>query len=85
MVDHTQQIWIGLRSAGQEFQWSDGTPLDYELWGPRDPDLLGQAEKCVMMRPDLQSVNDYFQKWDDWTCTQAKLRAFACKKSAKTL
>lgn len=84
MVDHTQQIWIGLKSSGEDFDWSDGTNFDYELWGPRDPDLHKLPERCVMMRPDLQGENEYFQKWDDWPCNHV-LRAFACKKTARSI
>ena len=57
--------YIGLddRAAEGEFEWLDGTPLDYEAWADGEPDSerlgpRGQiavpeaAEDCVVARPD---------------------------------
>jgi hypothetical protein len=47
------QAWIGLSDRESEgtFVWSDGSPLDLELWGSGSPKPSGDVEDCVATAP----------------------------------
>jgi len=54
--------WIGLTDATTEgeWQWSDGTPVDYLNWFPGNPDG-GDQEDCVY-------IGGVTGEWFDYTC-----------------
>ena len=75
--------WLGLSDAGHEgsFEWSDGTPLDYEYWNTGEPDLGNGHEDAAYVyvggggkegRPGWVAG-----RWDDNRPTNAK--AFVCR------
>ncbi|XP_051828478.1 low affinity immunoglobulin epsilon Fc receptor isoform X3 [Antechinus flavipes] len=64
--------WIGLRDLDieGEFQWMDGSPLNYTNWSPGEPNNQGQGEDCVAMRPFNGKWNDAYCRGyqDSWIC-----------------
>ena len=40
-------IWIGGKRNGNSFQWIDGSPFDYDIWGVKLPDNEGGNENCM--------------------------------------
>ncbi|XP_030839675.1 alpha-N-acetylgalactosamine-specific lectin [Strongylocentrotus purpuratus] len=70
--------WIGLRDTHQEkkFEWTDGTPLQYNNWKHGEPNNW-ENEDCVEIRN--AGNNDYErQRWNDRGCNHD--RAFFCRK-----
>ena len=49
-------VWIGLSDTLVEgdFFWSDGTPVDFEHWGPESPKSAehGEPRDCVLSNPE---------------------------------
>lgn len=62
----TRQGWIGLHdpTGTGRFEWVTGAPLDYEAWGPNQPDNWRGNERCVTM-----SLIDGLG-WNDFGCTR---------------
>ncbi|XP_053309219.1 C-type mannose receptor 2 isoform X2 [Spea bombifrons] len=68
----TIDLWIGLHSVRQKFQWVEGQPLDYVNWGPGEPSKKsssGDGENpvsCVAISHGLphQSTGS----WDATSC-----------------
>ncbi|XP_003725902.1 lactose-binding lectin l-2 [Strongylocentrotus purpuratus] len=72
--------WIGLHDVQNEnnFEWSDGTPMDYSLWHPSQPNNYG-GEDCVA--PFNYGSNDFDkQRWHDHGCRNRK--PYFCRRSA---
>ncbi|CAL8384873.1 unnamed protein product [Gadus morhua 'NCC'] len=71
------EAWLGLNDINVEnlFVYSDGTPADFLLWGPDQPDNWQNNEDCVQVRgmnhPEPGTLSDDF-------CSSAK--EFVCKK-----
>nr|ACV41410.1 mannan-binding lectin isoform 1 [Mesocentrotus nudus] len=66
--DVDRSFWIGLHDLSNEnfFEWSDGTPLNYSLWYPGEPND-SHGEDCVA--PYNHGSNDSArQKWHDYGC-----------------
>ncbi|PRD33326.1 UNVERIFIED_CONTAM: Macrophage mannose receptor 1 [Trichonephila clavipes] len=62
-VKYTQYVvFIGLyrhMKYDEEFVWADGSPVDFTLWNPNEPN--NDKEQCVEMRTETM-------KWNDVTC-----------------
>ena len=56
----SQTFWIGLNDLGMEssFKWSDGSPVQYTNYRPREPNDLFKQEDCVEMLKDSGTWND---------------------------
>lgn len=73
-------LWIGLRDVNGKgnYQWSDGTPLDYTYFDIAN--VTAYPGKCIVTSPDRESAvdNDY----DHWTPIPCEWieRAAICKK-----
>jgi spore coat protein CotH len=65
-----EMSWIGLNDRASEgsFVWSDGSPLDFENWGPESPKPWGEEQDCV--------VSAFFG-WMDVECEQE--HGYICK------
>ncbi|XP_071789140.1 macrophage mannose receptor 1-like [Asterias amurensis] len=55
-------VWIGLeRNGNGGFRWQDDSPLDFENWANKQPDVP-LLQQCVKLYPDL------FGHWKDELC-----------------
>ncbi|EYC25004.1 hypothetical protein Y032_0012g1635 [Ancylostoma ceylanicum] len=81
--------WIGLKQTdyptSTAWTWTDGTPLDYQKWGPSQPDDKRGKEHCAQTHSDylgrIPAKDNSYQHWDDCQCT-IEMRAYVCKKPA---
>lgn len=48
------QVWIGLNDIFQQgsFVWTDGTPLQFNVWGSSQPNNNQHTLNCVLMNPN---------------------------------
>jgi hypothetical protein len=69
-----EMSWIGLndRNVEGEFVWTDGSPVDFENWGPESPKPWGEHEDCV---------SNAFHGWMDVPCEEHF--GFICKQARK--
>jgi CotH kinase protein/Lectin C-type domain/Putative metal-binding motif len=53
-------FWIGFndRAVENKFAWSDGTPADFELWNPGEPNDYGAGEDCTQVYAGNGTWND---------------------------
>lgn len=67
--------YTGLHDQGveSEFEWSDGSAVQYTYWKDWNPDNWANSEDCVNVRSD----ND--GRWNDENCRTN--RPYICKKS----
>ncbi|KAK0067567.1 lymphocyte antigen 75 [Biomphalaria pfeifferi] len=65
-------IWIGLHDSSNEtdFEWTDGSPFDYQRWSKDEPNSLTVSEDCVEFHE-----SGY---WNDNNCNT--IRSFVCVK-----
>jgi hypothetical protein len=65
-----EHFWIGLNDRQDEgqFVWTDGSPLDFEHWGPESPKPWGEHEDCVFSA---------FHGWMDVPCEEE--RPYLCR------
>uniref|UniRef100_A0A1I7ZR44 C-type lectin domain-containing protein n=1 Tax=Steinernema glaseri TaxID=37863 RepID=A0A1I7ZR44_9BILA len=79
------QTWIGAYTPehNYNFNWTDGTPMNYKHWAHAQPDHKGR-ENCVMLLSD-DSVwlgeNHWYEEWDNVDCDY-EMRGYVCKKPA---
>ncbi|XP_055969176.1 low affinity immunoglobulin epsilon Fc receptor [Sorex fumeus] len=67
--------WIGLRDLDLEgqFIWMDENPLNYNNWGPGEPNNQEPSEDCVVM--------EHSGKWNDMDCL-GRLDSWVCDRLA---
>lgn len=66
----TIQAWIGFNDNEIEglFEWSDGTPSNYEMWSDWEPNNYGwEGENCATLDPNRDS-GDRGSQWNDLNC-----------------
>ncbi len=56
-----QSAWIGLHRSNGSFEWSDGSPVNYNNWYPGQPNNYNGSQHCVEMLNNGQ--------WNDQYCT----------------
>ena len=67
-------VWIGLqRLAVGNFQWVDGSPLEYNAWNNGEPNDNGGREDCAAMYWDVGG------KWNDSPCDWEVNPGFVCE------
>ncbi|XP_071797835.1 uncharacterized protein [Asterias amurensis] len=76
-----RRFWIGLTDANQEgeMEWSNGDPISFTSWGPRQPSkhkIRRFRENCVITNNNMVGL------WDDISCK--KIHPYICKKTADT-
>lgn len=70
-------VWLGLeRRAGSSFYWVDGTPLNYQTWGSREPNNYGGNENCAQMYKGGGNAG----KWNDNPCDYGAAPGVLCQK-----
>lgn len=77
-------MWTGLTDSNElgTFEWTDGTPLDYNNWAPGRP-YQATSTTCVDFYPDWfagQNPDPWYNHWDNGMPCDSKLRGFICKK-----
>ena len=75
-------IFLGLHDRGQNdvFVWTDGSPNDYNEWGPGQPSNSGghgDKEDCTLWIDP--SVDVPYKPWNDLRCHEPTLFPFVCK------
>ena len=67
-------FWIGGTDQEQEcdWRWTDGSPWNLTMWGPRQPDNWGHGEDCLQINFGQHSRDG----WNDNRCTRH--REFVC-------
>ncbi|XP_043219921.1 lectin BRA-3-like [Amphibalanus amphitrite] len=72
------ETWIGFNDIAQEgqFQWSDGTQVDFFNWARQQPDNQFGQDCTRVPQPD----NPHAAEWDDTACD--KEHFFVCKMPA---
>jgi len=81
------QTWIGLYTTDKNtnWNWTDGSPVDFYNWAPSQPDHAGK-ENCVQLYSDnseWSSESKWYEKYNNYDCNE-KVRAYTCKKPAVT-
>ena len=79
-ADEQHSRWLGMRrdpKKSNKFEWSDGTPVDYENWYEGEPNNMGKDENCVatMGKPKYGEPGRY--QWNDSDCKRKY--KFVCK------
>ena len=70
-----ERIWLLGRKTGGQWQWDDGTPWDYQNWGPGSPSGDGNC---------LEAWNRNGGEWNDRGCTNiAHDMYFVCRKHSE--
>ncbi|XP_045124558.1 macrophage mannose receptor 1-like [Portunus trituberculatus] len=76
-----RDAWLGLRDddQGNNWHWTDGSPIDWTNWGYGEPSNYNGEEHCGEMR----SWDYYWDgKWNDMKCTQDNY--YVCKVKVDT-
>ena len=56
------------------YKWLDGTPKDFKLWAPNEPNDSGGVEDCVL----AFRTGGLAQKWNDLKC-ETNYKGYVCK------
>ena len=74
-------ILLGFHDRNEEgvFVWTDGTPNDYNEWGPGEPNNAGGDQDCSKWVDP--TVNVSWKPWDDRSCSYHIFLPFVCKLS----
>merc|ERR1711988_1361587 len=78
------RTWVGGRRSCpscNDFNWSDGTPMDFTAWHPNQPDNGNQAEECMELNWQWDGKGSI--GWNDDNCNRTDIGRFVCKKSFK--
>ncbi|XP_056149770.1 macrophage mannose receptor 1b [Lampris incognitus] len=69
------KAWIGLNAPNRDtgFEWSDGSPLNFQHWEEGEPNNLNDVEYCTEIRihksGESGSWNDvHCDSYNDWLC-----------------
>ncbi|XP_065841247.1 uncharacterized protein [Oscarella lobularis] len=65
--------WIGLHRAADDFDWTDGTDLDFLHWAAKQPNNYRNSQNCVL---ELGSKKLYH--WNDEQCGYC--HSYVCQK-----
>ena len=70
-------IWIGMTNLNpeSEYQWIDGSPMNYQNWHPNEPNGSNNYGSCIIYYKFNNQI-----KWSDITCTNNV--KFVCKKKS---
>merc|ERR1712029_229334 len=75
--------WVGGRRSCpscNDFNWSDGTPMDFTAWHPLQPDNKRGAEECMVINWQWNGSSG----WNDAPCDRnITIGRFVCKKSER--
>ena len=72
-------LWIGGIRDGNVFKWIDGTPFDFDHWGPTEPNNLGGNENCMHLFTNQEM--SVYNTFNDIECDRKA--SFICKKLSK--
>ncbi|CAG0879097.1 unnamed protein product, partial [Darwinula stevensoni] len=72
-LGRTSPMWIGLQRQGSDWEWMDGSPIDYDNF---NPNFLGEDEYAIMWKD--QWGNDECRPSKSFVC---RLRADECPDS----
>ncbi|XP_077993991.1 macrophage mannose receptor 1-like [Glandiceps talaboti] len=69
-------LWIGLHDVSNEgnFEWLDGSTLEFTNWAVDEPNNYGEGEDCV----EIYRGEDKYGEWNDQDCFL--IREYVCKK-----
>ncbi|XP_043920477.1 snaclec rhodocetin subunit delta-like [Protopterus annectens] len=72
-----EAYWIGAHDFFKEglFAWTDGTEMDYQIFGPNQPDNAREGESYV----GTWSVEDGTVTWNDYPYNPIYFFPFVCK------
>jgi hypothetical protein len=75
--------WIGLYDPQHilNYQWTDGSPMDYANWAPGQPDDWKGMEHCAAILTDGTWQEWENSQWDDTACNATQYTAI-CQKPA---
>ena len=80
MMGAADQVWIGFSDGASEgtWVWMDGTPTDYTVWGPGEPNNYDGIEHNAIIK-----LSGGMLYWEDVSGTQERHSyPSVCKKGA---
>uniref|UniRef100_A0A914YJN0 C-type lectin domain-containing protein n=1 Tax=Panagrolaimus superbus TaxID=310955 RepID=A0A914YJN0_9BILA len=84
-VSTQHQSWIGLytNDRNANWAWTDGSPVDYYNWAPKQPDNAGKEDCVEIFSDESEHSNEkgWYEKYNNLDCN-TEVRAFVCKKPA---
>uniref|UniRef100_A0AC35G070 C-type lectin domain-containing protein n=1 Tax=Panagrolaimus sp. PS1159 TaxID=55785 RepID=A0AC35G070_9BILA len=84
-VSTEHQSWIGLytNDRNSNWAWTDGSPVDFYNWAPKQPDNPGKEDCVEIFSDNSEHSNEkgWYEKYNNFDCN-TEVRAFVCKKPA---